>query len=297
MAAVILAILFWFRLPDVSRTYLLLLFPVQFLAALATRAALRLAFRRMRARGLNQRFVLVVGAGTARAGVRREAREPPRAGPGRDRLPRRRPGVPLPGRWRYRGRFADLEAILRSDVIDEVAVCLPVLALGSGGPDRGDRGGARQDRARPDGRPGPLVHVGPGRGPGRDAGLLPRLRAGPGAGPRGQAARRPGRGGAPARPPEPGAARGRASRSGARTAPRCSSATRGWVSTAARSAACKFRTMVPDAEARYAEVVVRVRPARLQADGRPAGHAARAPSSAGRASTSCPSSGTSCGAR
>jgi FlaA1/EpsC-like NDP-sugar epimerase len=63
MAAIILAILFWFRLPDVSRTYLLILFPIQFLVTLMTRAALRLAFRQMRARGLNQRFVLVVGAG------------------------------------------------------------------------------------------------------------------------------------------------------------------------------------------------------------------------------------------
>jgi hypothetical protein len=47
IAAVILAILFWFRLPDVSCSYLLLLFPVQFLIALLTRAAIRVAFRRM----------------------------------------------------------------------------------------------------------------------------------------------------------------------------------------------------------------------------------------------------------
>ena len=41
MVAIVLAVLFWFRLPDVSRTYLLLLFPAQYLVTLLTRAALR----------------------------------------------------------------------------------------------------------------------------------------------------------------------------------------------------------------------------------------------------------------
>ena len=125
MAAVILAILFWFRLPDVSRTYLLLLFPTQFLIALLTRAALRVAFRRMRARGLNQRFVLVVGAGprgqefAAKLEGHRELGLAVTGFLDDDR------SFELPGRWRLRGGFADLEAVLESDVIDEVAICLP----------------------------------------------------------------------------------------------------------------------------------------------------------------------------
>ena len=125
MAAIVLAILFWFRLPDISRTYLLLLFPAQFLVTLATRAAMRLAFRRMRERGLNQRFVLVVGAG-------------PRAQAFAAKLESHRElglivvgfmdddqGFELHGGWRYRGRFADLADVLKANVIDEVAVCLP----------------------------------------------------------------------------------------------------------------------------------------------------------------------------
>jgi FlaA1/EpsC-like NDP-sugar epimerase len=75
MAAVVRAVLFWFRLPDVSRTYLLILFPAQFLVTLATRAALRLAFRRMRARpqsALRAR----VGCRAAGPGLRGQVREP-----------------------------------------------------------------------------------------------------------------------------------------------------------------------------------------------------------------------------
>ena len=41
MAMATLAVLFWFKLPDVSRLFLVLLFPIQFAVALATRALLR----------------------------------------------------------------------------------------------------------------------------------------------------------------------------------------------------------------------------------------------------------------
>jgi len=56
-------VLFAFRLPDVSRLFLLLLFPSQWLVTLAVRIALRIAFERLRARGYNTRYVLVVGTG------------------------------------------------------------------------------------------------------------------------------------------------------------------------------------------------------------------------------------------
>jgi exopolysaccharide biosynthesis polyprenyl glycosylphosphotransferase len=124
MAAIVLAILFWFRLPDVSRTYLLILFPAQFLVTLSTRAGLRLAFRQMRERGLNQRFVLIVGAG-------------PRAQAFAAKLENHRElglavigfldddqDADLPGTWRRLGRIEDLEHVLKTNVIDEVAVCL-----------------------------------------------------------------------------------------------------------------------------------------------------------------------------
>ena len=49
MAVATFAVLFWFKLPDVSRLFLLILFPTQFVVALVTRAILRLAFRHLRA--------------------------------------------------------------------------------------------------------------------------------------------------------------------------------------------------------------------------------------------------------
>ena len=76
MAAVVLAILFWLRLPDVSRTYLLILFPAQFLVTLATRAVAPPRLPRHRSQGLNKRFVLVAGSGRSGARVRHQAREP-----------------------------------------------------------------------------------------------------------------------------------------------------------------------------------------------------------------------------
>jgi exopolysaccharide biosynthesis polyprenyl glycosylphosphotransferase len=125
MAAIVLAVLFWFRLPDISRTYLLLLFPAQFLVTLATRAAMRLAFRRMRARGLNQRFVLIVGAGQRAQDFAAKLESHRELGLVVIGFLDDDQGFELPGGWRYRGRFADLEEVLKSNIIDEVAVCLP----------------------------------------------------------------------------------------------------------------------------------------------------------------------------
>src|SRR3972149_7049744 len=63
MALFTLSVLFVFRLPDISRSFLVILFPAQWGVALATRIALRLVFMRMRARGYNLRYVLMIGAG------------------------------------------------------------------------------------------------------------------------------------------------------------------------------------------------------------------------------------------
>jgi exopolysaccharide biosynthesis polyprenyl glycosylphosphotransferase len=58
-------VLFWLKLPNVSRQFLLLLFPAQLVLTVASRFALRSAFARARSRGFNSRFVLVVGTGPA----------------------------------------------------------------------------------------------------------------------------------------------------------------------------------------------------------------------------------------
>jgi len=118
-------VLFAFRLPDVSRLFLLLLFPAQWVVTLATRIGLRVAFEWLRARGFNTRYMLVVGAG-------------PRAQAFASKLEDHRelglrilgfvddefPGD-LPRGWRYLGPVETIENLLHNEVIDEVALCLP----------------------------------------------------------------------------------------------------------------------------------------------------------------------------
>ena len=90
MAVVSLAVLFFFKLPDVSRLFLLFLFPTQFVLALATRAALRLGFRWLRERGYNARFVVIVGSGPRGQAFARRLAEHRRARPQRAGLRGRR---------------------------------------------------------------------------------------------------------------------------------------------------------------------------------------------------------------
>jgi exopolysaccharide biosynthesis polyprenyl glycosylphosphotransferase len=118
------SILFAFKLPDVSRLFLVLLFPSQWLVALATRVGLRLAFERLRQRGYNTRYVLLVGTGPrAQAfAAKLEAHQ---------ELGLRVIGFldddpqSLPARWRYLGKLEAIEGLLHSEVIDEIALCLP----------------------------------------------------------------------------------------------------------------------------------------------------------------------------
>jgi exopolysaccharide biosynthesis polyprenyl glycosylphosphotransferase len=124
MALITLSVLFVFRLPDVSRTFLALVFPAQWLLTVASRAAIRLGFERLRARGYNQRFILIVGAG-------------PRAQRFAAKLEDHRElglrvlgfidddKYDLPRGWRMLGDLASIETQLHGDVVDEVAICLP----------------------------------------------------------------------------------------------------------------------------------------------------------------------------
>jgi exopolysaccharide biosynthesis polyprenyl glycosylphosphotransferase len=119
-------VLFAIKLPDVSRLFLVTLFPAQWLVTLGTRIALRLGFEQLRARGLNSRFVLVVGSGPRGQAFATKL-------VGHRELGLRIAGfvdddasIALPNGWRRLGRLEDIEAILHRQVIDEVAICLPM---------------------------------------------------------------------------------------------------------------------------------------------------------------------------
>jgi exopolysaccharide biosynthesis polyprenyl glycosylphosphotransferase len=142
MAVATFILLFWLKLPNVSRQFLLLLFPLQVVLTVASRFILRWAFSAARARGLNARFILIVGTGPAaqafadRIEARREmglhvighlaeqsggmtavtAGEPMSIAPGRSLLPTSRPIL---------GSVDDIEVVLHTQIVDEVAICLP----------------------------------------------------------------------------------------------------------------------------------------------------------------------------
>ncbi len=125
LGLVTLSVLFIFKMPDVSRLFMLILFPTQAIATVAGRVVLRLAMERRRRQGKNLRFVLVLGAG-------------PRAQVFAAKLESHRelglrvlgflddsPTFELPAGWPYLGKLERLEEILHSQVVDEVAICLP----------------------------------------------------------------------------------------------------------------------------------------------------------------------------
>ena len=297
MAAVDPGVLFLFKLPDVSRLFLLILFPTQFLVALATRAALRLVFRRLRARGQQPALRARRRRRAARPGVRRQAGGPPRARPARHRLPRRRAGVrPAAAAGRTSAAWTTSRQSSTSDVVDEVAICLPFSQW-----DLVDaiahivRGGG-QDRPGPDGRPGPRVRA--GRVEELDGTPVFSLVSGPD---RALAL-------AAKRLIDVAVVGARARRCSARSFAAVALAIRredgrpvlfrqtAWASTAARSRSSSSGRWCPTR--RRATPSSWTGPTRApSSDRRPAGHADRARSCAGRASTSCPSSGTSCAAR
>ena len=128
LAVVVFTALFLFKLPQVSRLFLLLLFPATAAATILTRSLIRLTFTRLRHRGYNARYFLIVGANPA-AQRFADAIERNRAlglravghlaGPtDRERGLDRRVRRPV------LGGLDDIETILHNVVVDEVVVCL-----------------------------------------------------------------------------------------------------------------------------------------------------------------------------
>ena len=130
LAVVLFTTLYLVKLPNVSRLFLLLLFASQAALTLLSRAGIRALFLRLRARGYNARYMLVVGANRAArtfadavAGHVELGLHPigHLAGP-HDPAPDAPPTVRLP----VLGRVDDIETILHGTVVDEVAICLPI---------------------------------------------------------------------------------------------------------------------------------------------------------------------------
>ncbi len=117
--------LFLFKLPSISRLFLVFLFAVQLVVTLASRISIRLALGTLRDRGHNRHFMLVIGSETD---ARRFA----------DRVERHRElglrvighlalDVNAPDQTGPRpilGTLDDIEDILHHRVVDEVAICL-----------------------------------------------------------------------------------------------------------------------------------------------------------------------------
>ena len=136
--------LFVFKLPNVSRLFLVELFVLQGVVMVASRSALRWAFRLARTRGLNARYMLVVGDGPeARAFAARVERHPELGlriigflavpgGAGAGAAASRDTGSNAAhgsvAEWTgpdVIGYVDDIVDILHGQIVDEVAICLP----------------------------------------------------------------------------------------------------------------------------------------------------------------------------
>jgi exopolysaccharide biosynthesis polyprenyl glycosylphosphotransferase len=118
-------VLFAFRLPDVSRLFLLLLFPSQWLLTLASRVAMRVGFEWLRTKGYNLRYVLVVGASDRGQAFARKLEDHRELGLRVIGFVDHQDPGPMPGGHRYLGTIEHIGDLLDSTVVDEVALCLP----------------------------------------------------------------------------------------------------------------------------------------------------------------------------
>ena len=119
-----LGLLYLFKLEDVSRWFLVIYFPLVIGGMSGARMAVHLLFRCARARGRGVRNLLIVGAGPRAEQFAAWCSDHPQLGirvygyldDGFDGLP---------GHTKL-GRFDDLPRVLSDEVIDEVAICLPL---------------------------------------------------------------------------------------------------------------------------------------------------------------------------
>jgi exopolysaccharide biosynthesis polyprenyl glycosylphosphotransferase len=125
MALLTLSVLFLFHLPDVSRLFLLGLFPTQAILTIVMRAVIRRWMEHLRRQGRNARFVLVLGAGSRAQAFAAKLEDHRELGLRVIGFLDEDPAIPTTGRWPILGSLDDLEATLHATVVDEVAICLP----------------------------------------------------------------------------------------------------------------------------------------------------------------------------
>jgi exopolysaccharide biosynthesis polyprenyl glycosylphosphotransferase len=124
VAALTLSILFVLKQGDVSRLFLLSLFLAQPMVTLAGRGVLRLAFSELRRRGHNARYMLVVGTGK----LAQDFADLVESRPGLGLRVIGHLSVPSEAQ-RYvtrpiLGTLDDIEEVLHTNIVDEVAACL-----------------------------------------------------------------------------------------------------------------------------------------------------------------------------
>lgn len=124
LALLSMSLLFLSDLTEVSRVYLLLLFPVQAFATLGLRALLRTVFMQLRRRGRNNRQVLVLGTEAAAYEFAHRVESHTAFGL-RVAGFLGEPPTTNTGPWPYLGGVSELVGVLHTEIIDEVAVCLP----------------------------------------------------------------------------------------------------------------------------------------------------------------------------
>jgi exopolysaccharide biosynthesis polyprenyl glycosylphosphotransferase len=123
LAGLTFGFLYLARLPEVSRSYLLIFFAALFASTIATRLVLRAAFGSARRRGFNRRNVLVLGTGAR--GQELAAKLENHAELGLNVIGfLGEPTNNLPPRWPLLGPIEDLLAAIHERVVDEVAICL-----------------------------------------------------------------------------------------------------------------------------------------------------------------------------
>ncbi|MFN8619315.1 MAG: hypothetical protein U0869_01040 [Chloroflexota bacterium] len=123
LAVVTFGALYVTRLNEVSRVFVLLLFPAQWAATTLSRVAVQAVFMRIRSRGGNQRFMVIVGAGTHAISFAQRIAEQPMLGIQVIGIVANTPPSSSV-RLRYLGTIGEFRRILKDHVIDEVAICL-----------------------------------------------------------------------------------------------------------------------------------------------------------------------------